>query len=191
VPEGQEWEKFATVKDVDTLQGFLDRVPFFAQGRRRYSDAVLPVPAIVLSSDREISTQMAFGKILDGLSKGDSDLAARIVTTSPDVTGTTNLGPWVNRRKLFAREAQADAFIEHRIPSTAKWEFDPKGQHIELGIAEMNLFLLLGAAGLSHSLFGKRLIPIGTLYDPFVMRGLDALNYACYMDARFMVVGTP
>jgi hypothetical protein len=66
-----------------------------------------------------------------------------------------------------------------------------KGQHIELGIAEMNLFLLLGAAGLSHSLFGKRLIPIGTLYDPFVMRGLDALNYACYMDARFMVVGTP
>jgi len=191
VPEGQEWEKFATVKDVGTLQGFLDRVPFFARGRRRYSDAVLPVPAIALSSDREISTQMAFGKILDGLSKGDSDLAARIVTTSPDVTGTTNLGPWVNRRKLFAREAQADAFIEHRIPSTAKWEFDPKGQHIELGIAEMNLFLLLGAAGLSHSFFGKRLIPIGTLYDPFVMRGLDALNYACYMDARFMVVGTP
>jgi pyruvate dehydrogenase E1 component len=113
------------------------------------------------------------------------------VTTSPDVTGTTSLGPWVNRRKLFARAAQADAFIEHRIPSTAKWEFTPEGQHIELGIAEMNLFLLLGAAGLSHSLFGKRLIPIGTVYDPFVHRGLDALNYACYQDARFMIVGTP
>jgi pyruvate dehydrogenase E1 component len=55
----------------------------------------------------------------------------------------------------------------------------------------MNLFLLLGAAGLSHSLFGKRLIPIGTVYDPFVARGLDALNYACYQDARFMIVGTP
>jgi len=191
VPEGQEWEKFATVLDQDGLQAFLDRVPFFANGRRRYTDDVLSVPAIALTTDREISTQMAFGKILDDLSKGDSDLAARIVTTSPDVTGTTNLGPWVNRRKLFARQAQADAFIEHRIPSTAKWEFHPTGQHIELGIAEMNLFLLLGAAGLSHSLFGKRLIPIGTLYDPFVMRGLDALNYACYQDARFMVVGTP
>ncbi|WP_416366388.1 transketolase-like TK C-terminal-containing protein, partial [Nocardioides sp.] len=101
------------------------------------------------------------------------------------------LGPWVNRRKLVAREAQADAFIEHRIPSTAKWNFAPEGQHLELGIAEMNLFLLLGAAGLAHSLWGKRVIPVGTVYDPFVCRGLDALNYACYQDARFMVVATP
>ena len=85
----------------------------------------------------------------------------------------------------------ADAFIDHRIPSTAKWEFTPEGQHIELGIAEMNLMLMLGAAGLSHSLFGERLIPIGTVYDPFVVRGLDALNYACYQNARFMLIGTP
>lgn len=191
VPAGQEWDAFATVDDVAALQAFLDKVPFFAKGRRRFSDARLAVPAIDIATDRELSTQMAFGKILDDLSKGDSALAARIVTTSPDVTGTTNLGPWVNRRKLFARMERADAFIEHRIPSTAKWEFTPQGQHIELGIAEMNLFLLLGAAGLSHSLFGKRLIPIGTVYDPFVHRGLDALNYACYQDSRFIIVGTP
>lgn len=191
VPEGEEWEKFATVKDPAALQAYLDRTPFFARGRRRYSDHVIATPEIELASDREISTQMAFGKILDDLSKTDSELAARIVTTSPDVTGTTNLGPWVNRRKLFAREARADTFKTHNIPSTAKWEFAPEGQHIELGIAEMNLFLLLGAAGLSHSLFGKRLIPIGTVYDPFVARGLDALNYACYQDSRFMIVGTP
>ena len=191
VPPGQEWEPFATVPDAAALRAFLARVPFFAQGARRYADARIPVPPIAIDTDREISTQAAFGRILDDLSKGDSLLAARIVTTSPDVTGTTNLGPWVNRRKLFARAAQADAFIEHRIPSTAKWEFAPEGQHIELGIAEMNLFLLLGAAGLSHSLFGKRLFPIGTVYDPFVHRGLDALNYACYQDARFLIVGTP
>ncbi|MEC3863264.1 transketolase [Mesobacterium sp. TK19101] len=191
VPEGQEWEPFATVKDPNALRAFLDRVPFFAKGPRRYSDAGIAVPAIAAPSDQETSTQTAFGKILDALAKGDSALADRIVTTSPDVTGTTSLGPWVNRRKLFARTEMADAFIEHRIPSTAKWEFAPEGQHIELGIAEMNLFLLLGAAGLSHSLFGKRLIPIGTVYDPFVHRGLDALNYACYQDARFIIVGTP
>jgi pyruvate dehydrogenase E1 component len=113
------------------------------------------------------------------------------MTTSPDVTGTTSLGPWVNRRKLFARQFQEDVFKRENIPSTAKWEFTPEGQHLELGIAEMNLFLLLGAAGLSHSLFAKRLIPIGTVYDPFVARGLDALNYACYQDARFIIVGTP
>ncbi|QCO55483.1 transketolase [Pseudorhodobacter turbinis] len=191
VAEGEEWEKFATVADPAALQAFLDQTAFFSKGRRRYSDDVIDVPAIELATDREISTQMAFGKVLDDLSKGDSDLAARIVTMSPDVTGTTNLGPWVNRRKLFAREEQADTFINEKIPSTAKWEFTPEGQHIELGIAEMNLFLLLGAAGLSHSLWGKRIIPIGTVYDPFVARGLDALNYACYQDARFMIVGTP
>ncbi|TLP46079.1 transketolase [Cohaesibacter sp. CAU 1516] len=191
VPKGDEWDPLATIDNVEAFKAFLDHVPFFAKGTRRYHDDKIAVPAIELTTERAISTQAAFGKILDDLSKGDSELAARIVTTSPDVTGTTNLGPWVNRRKLFARKALADAFIEHRIPSTAKWVFDPAGQHIELGIAEMNLFLLLGAAGLSHSLFGKRLIPIGTVYDPFVCRGLDALNYASYQDARFMIVGTP
>ncbi|HUG63245.1 MAG TPA: transketolase, partial [Methylomirabilota bacterium] len=191
VASGEEWEPFAGVADEAALKAFLSTTPFFAKGPRRFADARLDVPAIEAEFSREVSTQAAFGKILDDLAKGGSALADRILTTSPDVTGTTNLGPWVNRRKLFAREVLADAFIEHRIPSTAKWEFTPDGQHVELGIAEMNLFLLLGAAGLSHSLFGRRLIPIGTLYDPFVSRGLDALNYACYQDARFIVVGTP
>ncbi|WP_416797710.1 transketolase [Ciceribacter azotifigens] len=191
VPEGQEWERLAAVADPARLQEFLDAVPFFQKGRRRYEDRALAVPGIEAEIGGEISSQMAFGKILDQLSKGDSELASRIVTMSPDVTGTTNLGPWVNRRKLFARQARPDIFIDRKIPSTARWEFTPRGQHIELGIAEMNLFLLLGAAGLSHSLFEKRLLPIGTVYDPFVARGLDALNYSCYQDARFMIVGTP
>ena len=191
VSAGDEWEKFATVEDLGSLNSFLEKVPFFAKGHRRYSDEIISVPSIELSSEREISTQMAFGIILNDLSKGDSKLAQRIVTTSPDVTGTTGLGSWVNRRKLFARKHLEDTFVSENIPSTAKWEFTPDGQHIELGIAEMNLFLFLGAAGLSHSIFGNRLIPIGTVYDTFVARGLDALNYACYQDARFIIVGTP
>ena len=191
IPEGAEWEPFAAVPDQAELAEFLDTVPFFSKGTRRFADTKLPVPAIEFSTDREVSTQTAFGKILDEIAKGESALSERILTTSPDVPGTTGLGAFVNRRKLFAREVENYAFIEHRIPSTAKWNFAPEGQHLELGIAEMNLFLLLGAAGLSHSLWGKRIIPIGTVYDPFVHRGLDALNYACCQDARFMVVGTP
>lgn len=191
IRNGEEWDPFSGVDDVAGLNRFLADVPFFKVGPRRYHDERLDVTEITLEPARETSTQAAFGKILDNLAKSQSALSSRIMTASPDVTGTTSLGAWVNRRKLFAREAAVDAFIEHRIPSTAKWEFAPDGQHVELGIAEMNLFLLLGAAGLSHSLFGKRLIPIGTLYDPFVVRGLDALNYACYQDARFIVVGTP
>jgi pyruvate dehydrogenase E1 component len=104
---------------------------------------------------------------------------------------STNLGPWVNKRQLFAREDAADIFKREKIPSIFAWEFSPRGQHIELGIAEMNLLILLSALGLSHSLHGERLLPVGTLYDPFIQRGLDALNYACYQDARFILVGTP
>jgi pyruvate dehydrogenase E1 component len=97
----------------------------------------------------------------------------------------------VNRRGLLAREGRADTFRDEKVISAQKWQFSPEGQHLELGIAEMNLFLLLAAAGLSHGLFGARLLPIGTLYDPFIARWLDALNYACYQEARFLLVATP
>ncbi|WP_186424350.1 transketolase [Pannonibacter sp. I15F10I1] len=192
VPEGQEWEPLAGVEDRAGLQAFLKSVPFFAAGRRRHSSDRVSVPALPApSGERETSTQMAFSRILDDIGRQQSDLAERIVTLSPDVTGTTGLGPWVNRRKLWARNARADLFRAQNIPSTAKWDFAPEGQHIELGIAEMNLFLQLAAAGLASPLFGKRLLPVGTVYDPFVCRGLDALNYACYQDARFLIAGTP
>ena len=196
VRPGREWNRFEGL-DVSKaeLEAFLGDVPFFARGRRRHQAPRLAVPADIAISPAavrdEISTQAAFGKILDALGKSDSALAGHVMTTSPDVTVSTNLGPWVNRRRLFARKELVDLFRDQRIPSAQKWDFSPQGQHLELGIAEMNLFLLLGAAGLSHSLFGERLLPIGTLYDPFISRGLDALNYACYQDARFIVVGTP
>ncbi|MEM7224131.1 MAG: transketolase [Pseudomonadota bacterium] len=191
VPDGAEWEPFAGVADPAALQAFLDQVPFFAAGPRRYPAAKIAVPTLAAPDDMALSTQAGFGKLLDQLAISDSDLAQRIVTTSPDVTVSTNLGAWVNRRGLFGRAELADTFREERIPSAQKWRFSEGGQHLELGIAEMNLFLLLGAAGLSHALFGERLIPIGTVYDPFVARGLDALNYACYQDARFLIAGTP
>ena len=193
---GHEWDlaEGLSLGEKELVNALAD-TPFFAQGRRRFAADRIAVPSEVSTSpvaiNDETSTQAAFGKILDSIAQTDSSLADRIVTTSPDVTVSTNLGPWVNRRQLFARTGLADIFRAERIPSAQKWDFSPEGQHIELGIAEMNLFLLLGAAGLSHSLFGQRLIPIGTLYDPFISRGLDALNYACYQDARFMVVGTP
>ena len=191
VPAGEEWEPFASVQDVSGMKRVLAKAPFFSKGFRRRTAAQVPTPGPVFLDDREISTQAGFGRVLDELGRSDHDLAQRIVTASPDVTVSTNLGPWVNRRGLFAREELADTFREERVPSAQKWRFSPEGQHLELGIAEMNLFVLLGAAGLAHSLFGERLLPVGTVYDPFVARGLDGLNYACYQDARFIIVGTP
>ena len=193
VREGCEWDHFEGLNTPESvLTSFLSSVSFARAGRRRLSAPRVDVPAMLaFPAVAEQSTQAGFGQLLNELGRDKSELASRIVTCSPDVTVSTNLGAWVNRRGLFAREALADTFKQERIPSTFAWEFGPKGQHIELGIAEMNLFILLSALGLSHSIDGERLIPIGTLYDPFIARGLDALNYACYQDARFIIVATP
>lgn len=193
IREGREWDLFEGLDmPEEELHRFLAAVPFAARPRARSSAPAIPVPeSLPAPAQPVLSTQQAFGLILHEIAKTDSELARRIVTTSPDVTVSTNLGPWVNRRRVFARAELADTFKRERIPSTFDWHFSPNGQHIELGIAEMNLFLNLSALGLSHDTFGERLIPIGTLYDPFIARGLDALNYACYQGARFLLVATP
>ncbi|MBF5094247.1 transketolase [Azospirillum sp. INR13] len=193
VRPGHEWDRFEGLSLPDTaLEKFLRRVPFAQKGRRRYEAPAVAVPAALQApTQKSLSTQAAFGLILNEIGRERSALAERIVTTAPDVTVSTNLGAWVNRRGLFAKSEMADLFKKERIPSTYSWDFSPKGQHLELGIAESNLFILLSALGLSHSLFGERLLPIGTVYDPFIMRGADQLNYACYQDARFMLVATP
>jgi pyruvate dehydrogenase E1 component len=191
VQEGLEWDPMATVQKPEELRAFLKQVAFFSRGKRRNTAPPVKGEGPVWIDDGVQSTQAGFGKILDALAKQESALVDHLLTMSPDVTVSTGLSPWVNRRGLFARDPRSDTFKAENIPSTQKWAFSPKGQHLELGIAEMNLFLALGAAGLCHSLFGHRVLPIGTVYDPFIARGLDALNYACYQDARFIIVGTP
>ena len=192
VAPGEEWEPLAGLDNPAAFRDFLDNVPFVQEGRRRLEAAPVPVPAsLEVPRAETMSTQQGFGQILADFAKTDHPLAERIVTTSPDVTVSTNLGGFVNRRGLFAKDAVVDEFRKERIPSTFAWEYSREGQHMELGIAENNLFLLLSALGLAHSIEGERLIPIGTLYDPFIQRGADALNYACYQDARFILAATP
>jgi pyruvate dehydrogenase E1 component len=201
IREGHEWDRFEGL-DVppDELQAFLDDCPFAAkltpEGRTLSAPlvavpAALPMPKV---AGRKVSTQSGFGDILAEIGRGQGelkDLAEHIVTTSPDVTVSTNLGPWVNRRGIFDRHTRNDVFRDAKLASAQRWGMSPKGQHIELGIAEQNLFLLLGAAGLAPGMTGARVLPIGTVYDPFVNRGLDALIYALYQDARFLLVSTP
>ena len=196
IAPGEEWDRFAGLDvDPEDLRAFLDSVPFAARYPRRTSAPPVPVPAIATPGPAgqggALSTQAAFGRILDGLARGDEPLADCIVTTSPDVTVSTNLGAWVNRRGIFDRRDRGDTFRDEKVVSAQQWRQSTEGQHIELGIAENNLFILLAALGLSHETFGARLLPIGTLYDPFIQRGLDALNYACYQGARFLLVATP
>ena len=118
--------------------------------RRRHDAAPVPVPAsLPVPRGERQSTQEAFGRLLGDIAAGDTELARRIVTTSPDVTVSTNLGPWVNRRGIFDRAERADTFREENVVSAQRWAMSPQGQHIELGIAESNLFLQLAALGLA------------------------------------------
>ena len=193
VDAGQEWEPFAGLGGnmAARLKSFVEQSVLAIKPSETAPPSVavpahLPVP----KGDVQ-STQAAFGHVLLDLSKSSEQLADRIVTTAPDVTQTTNLGGFVNQRGLFRRSDVADIFREAKIPSAQKWAAHAAGQHIELGIAENNFFLLLASLGLAAPHFGTRLIPIGTVYDPFIARGLDALNYGCYSDARFLLIGTP
>jgi pyruvate dehydrogenase E1 component len=193
IAEGTEWEKWGGLGDnvAARLQAFVDASPI-ARKLREGASEVVPVPAFFPTPQGdEQSTQAAFGRILLDLAKSGDALADRIVTTAPDVTQTTNLGAFVNQRGLFRRQELADVFQNAKIPSAQKWAQHAAGQHIELGIAENNFFLLLASLGLAAPHFGTRLLPVGTVYDPFISRGLDALNYGCYQDARFLLVGTP
>ena len=189
----QEWEPFAGLGGnmAARLKNFIGDSVLAAKPEEPVAPQIhVPARFAVPSGDVQ-STQAAFGNVLLDLAKSSEELADRIVTTAPDVTQTTNLGGFVNQRGLFRRSDVADIFREAKIPSAQKWAAHAAGQHIELGIAENNFFLLLTSLGLAAPHFGTRLIPVGTVYDPFIARGLDALNYGCYSDARFLLVGTP
>lgn len=148
-------------------------------------DVAVP-DATGLTSQRPLSTQEAFGRVLVDLSRHPG-LAPWLVTSAPDVATSTNLAGFINRVGVFTPESKRAWNSDPAL----KWAEGPTGQHLELGISEMNLFLLLGQLGLSWDLSEQPLLPIGTVYDPFVLRGLDAFVYSVYSGARFVVAGTP
>ncbi len=193
IAAGQEWEPYAGLGGniAARLKSFVDESVLAKKPLESSPDPVAVPAHFPVPTGETQSTQAAFGHVLLDLAKSSDELADRIVTTAPDVTQTTNLGGFVNQRGLFRRSQVADIFREAKIPSAQKWAAHTSGQHLELGIAENNFFLLLTSLGLAAPHFGTRLIPVGTVYDPFISRGLDALNYGCYSDARFLLVGTP
>jgi pyruvate dehydrogenase E1 component len=183
IAEGEEWAGFAA----DSPEAALIRglPPLFTPPPRGAAPEV-PDRLDEDYPDR-MSTQEAFGRVLGAL--GRLPVADSIVTASPDVAVTTHLAGWINRKGVYAPEARPHVLAD--VPQAVQWRESPRGRHIELGIAEHDLFLLLGALGLTAELSGRTLLPVGALYDPFVPRGLDALTHALYSGARFVVVATP
>ena len=136
------------------------------------------------------STQQALGRFLLDLSRAAPEIAARVVTVSPDVASSTNLGSWLNHVGMWHMDEQPDWFEADRS-SLVHWRQSQKGQHIELGIAEVNLVGLLSELGLTWSRDGEPLLPIGTLYDPFITRALEPWSFGIYAGGQSILVGTP
>jgi pyruvate dehydrogenase E1 component len=193
IPEGREWDPFSGLKlPGEQIEAFIADVPFMQNRTRRFTAPRFSLrEPVAIPVGEKLSTQAAFGRMMNELGRLDEPVAERIVTISPDVASSTNLGPWITKRGVFKLRSRPNVFAEQRINSSLPWSMGPQGQHFELGIAETNMCLLLSACGLAAEHHGQRLLPIGTLYDPFISRCLDALNYACYQNARFIVVGTP
>ncbi len=184
IAPGAEWDEFAPGSEEAELVRRLP--PLFTPPAAAPPRA--DVPAVLEETyPTESSTQEAFGRVLGALAR--LPVADAIVTVSADVAVTTHLAGWINRKGVYFPTAKPNPFAD--LPQAMQWKESPAGQHIELGIAEHNLFLLLGALGLTRELSGVTLLPVGTLYDPFVPRGLDALYHALYSGARFVVAATP
>ena len=189
IPEGAEWDGFPP----DSEEG---RWCHAAAGRlRREQTAIHPPIAasafpdtLDLSYPAALSTQEALGRVLPKLADLP-DAGERVVTAAPDVAVSTHLSNWVGKVGVFAPERRTA--YQDEVPRPVSWQPTPEGRHIELGISEMNLFMLLGQLGLSYEVSGQQLFPIGTVYDPFVCRGLDALIYALYCGSRMIFAGTP
>jgi pyruvate dehydrogenase E1 component len=183
VAAGEEWARFPAGSAEEAL---VRRAP------APYAPpAVEPAPEVPDTLEEtyppQCSTQEAFGRILGRL--GRLPIGDRVVTFSADVSVTTHLAGWITRKGVYFPRAKPSFAAEGA--AIVQWKESPAGQHVELGIAEHNLFLALGSFGLAHELSGRTLLPIGTLYDPFVSRGLDALYHALYAGGRFIVAATP
>jgi pyruvate dehydrogenase E1 component len=164
------------------------------QRLRRPLSAAAKTPQVPTDFGRTPSgiatTQAALGRTLMDLSRGAPDVSRRVVTVSPDVSSSTNLAGWVNKVGVWSPRARADWFADDR-ETLLHWREQPTGQHLELGIAEVNLVGLLGELGATWSRWSTPLFPIGVLYDPFIERALEPWSFGIYAGARSILVGTP
>jgi pyruvate dehydrogenase E1 component len=191
IPESDVWAGFDPESDAGK---------FCSQVRQRLQPVKRPAktPATEMTIPENLggnypgvlSTQQIFGRILTSFTRELPEITKRIVTVSPDVASSTNLGGWINKMEVWNR-SEKQFLPEETEAGVLTWKESERGHHIELGISEINLFMALGQLGLSPEMNGELLFPIGTLYDCFVPRGLDAFYYSLYSGAKFIVIGTP
>ena len=188
VQTARPWQRF----DPGTPAGRLCEL----RARQLRREPVTPPASVTIPASlghphrKPVSTQAALGRFLSDLAHDAPEAAARVVTCSPDVASSTNLGGWINKTGVWSVQDRHDWFADDS-ERVLRWREVSNGQHIELGIAEVNLVSLLGELGATWSRWGQRLIPVATLYDPFVSRALEPWSYGIYSGGQSILVGTP
>ena len=182
------WARFADdTPEAQLCAGAAERLAREAVVKR----APPPMPADVgRAHTGAVSTQQAFGRFFMDLAHAAPEVSASVVSVSPDVASSTNLGGWINRAGVWNVGERIDWFADDH-DTLVRWRESEHGQHIELGIAECTLVGLLGELGATWSRDGQPLLPIGTLYDPFVNRALEQWSFGIYAGGQSILVGTP
>ncbi|MCU1691861.1 MAG: Transketolase central region [Frankiales bacterium] len=188
VPVDQPWQTFPVGSAAQQLCAD-------TAARLRRPEALAPAPVEVPTDlgrtpSGAATTQAALGRTLLDLRRAAPEAGARIVTVSPDVSSSTNLGGWVNKVGVWSQDEQLDWFHDD-AETVLHWREQPTGQHVELGIAETNLVGVLGELGTTWSRWGQPLLPIGVMYDPFVERALEPWSFGIYAGGQSILVGTP
>ena len=141
------------------------------------------------SGDREISTTMAFVRLLNALCK-DEKIGERVVPIVPDEARTFGMEGMFRQLGIYSSAGQLyDPADSHQVMF---YREDKEGQMLEEGITESGSFSAWLAAATSYSVSNYPLIPFYIYYSMFGFQRIGDLAWAAGdLQARgFMVGGT-
>ena len=164
--------------------------------RRPNSDIEVETPSLkafesVLkgSGEREISTTMAFVRVLNVLLK-DKKVGQRIVPIIPDEARTFGMEGLFRQVGIYAHQGQK--YTPQDADQVAYYREDKKGQVLQEGINELGALASWVAAGTSYSTNNEPMIPVYIYYSMFGPQRVGDLIWAA-ADSQvrgFLVGGT-
>jgi len=164
--------------------------------RRRRVDQPLPVPPLEVfqsqldgTGEREISTTMAFVRVLAALLRTD-ELAPRVVPIVPDESRTFGMEGMFRQLGIYSRVGQL--YEPEDAGSLMFYREDRQGQVLQEGINEAGAFSSWIAAATSYSNHDEQMVPFYIFYSMFGFQRIGDLAWAAG-DSRargFLIGGT-
>ncbi|MDQ3572969.1 MAG: pyruvate dehydrogenase (acetyl-transferring), homodimeric type [Actinomycetota bacterium] len=164
--------------------------------RRSRVDETLPVPELEVfqsqldgTDDREISTTMAFVRVLAALLR-DKELGPRVVPIVPDESRTFGMEGMFRQLGIYSHVGQL--YEPEDAGSLMFYREDRKGQVLQEGINEAGAFSSWIAAATSYSNHHVQMVPFYAFYSMFGFQRIGDLAWAAG-DSRargFLIGGT-